>query len=193
VNESEYGTERSVATSPVAPAPADFTGSESHREWWYWNTKLTSKYTTHLGRGAFPRAQDDTDKNTLSLVRMHAPCQFRQVRIEFVRANSWPELPKPKEQWTDNNQIVHTLLDWKMAPNASSTAADGKGDVRSVAMVLNYAMSRPVDWNAGENFPVGRLPNRPANSSADHAWQELDAGLTPAIFVEPWNIIGVTP
>jgi len=193
VNESENGTEMSVSNSPVAPAPAGNPYSQSHQEWWYWNTRLTSRYQTHNGLAAFPRAAKDSDNNTLSVVRMHAPCQFRQVRIEFVRANSWPELPQPKEQWTDRNGIVHTLLDWKLAPNASSTAADGKGDVRTVAMVLNYAMNRPVDWAAGEKYPVGRLPNRPAGGSLDHAWQELDAALTPAIFLEPQNIIGVTP
>jgi hypothetical protein len=179
--------------SPVAPSGGTPDYTEEHREWWYWNTKLTSRFTTWNGLGAFPRAAADSDKNTLSLVRMHAPVQFRQVRLEFVRAGAWPQLPKPKEQWTDNNSIVHTLLDWKLAPNAASLAADGKADVRSTAMVLNYAMSRPVNWEEGENFPVGRLPERNATTSGDHGWQELDAGITPAIFVEPHNIIGVTP
>jgi hypothetical protein len=123
---------------------------------------------------------------------MHAPCQFRQVRFEFVRSNQWPELPKPKEQWTDANGIVHTLLDWKLAPNASSVGADGKAVIRSVAMLLNYALSRPVDWENQEKYPVGRLPNRPTAGAADYGWQELNPAITPAIFLEPVNIIGVT-
>lgn len=190
----EQGTETQIAQSPVEPSPGSNDYNESHREWWYWNTRLTSRYQSWTGLGAFPRAVASTDSThaTLSLVRMHAPCQFRQVRLEFTRANQWPELPKPKEQWTDNNGIVHTLLDWKLAPNAASQGADGKADVRSVAMLMNYALSRPVKFEDGENYPVGRLPVRKTSGTGDYGWQELDAGISPAIFLEPVNIIGVT-
>ena len=59
-------------------------------------------------------------------------------------------------------------------------------------MLMNYALSRPVKFEDGENYPVGRLPVRKTSGAGDYGWQELDAGITPAIFLEPVNIIGVT-
>jgi hypothetical protein len=196
----EEGTQIAVAQSPNTGSPGNPVGSPTHRQWWYWNTRLTSRYQTWNGLGAFPRAQASTDstKATVSVIRMHAPCQFRQVRLEFTRANHWPELPKPKESFMHGG-IRHTLLDWKLAPNASSQGADSKSDIRSVAMLMNYVLDRPVDWENNESYPVGRLPNRELATGGtgtpgdDTVWQQLDTSVAAEIFVEPYNIIGVTP
>ena len=197
----EEPPEVQVAESQTSPGEQNLANySDSHHEWFYWNTKLTSLYIQDNGLKSFPRAQADEDGNTLSIVRMHAPTLLRQVRLEFVRTNAWPELPEPRETWTDGNGIEHVLLNWKLAPNAALLAADGKSDYRSVAMVMNYALRRPVKFgqdsegnSVNEKFPVGRLPNRKeATDTTGNPFRELDLTLATKIFVDPWTLVGAT-
>jgi hypothetical protein len=188
---SQSDTDVRITKTEIAPAPDDFPYHEDQAEAFYWNSKLTSEYLTSTGLAAFPRAQKDSDDNTLSVVRMHAPLQFREIRFEFARAGSWPSLPKPNEVWTDDNSIKHYLLHWTLAPNAASQAADGQGDIRTVAMVMRYALSRPVAWEDRETYPVGRLPNRSADSG-NYQFQQLDWSYYSRLFVDEKEIIGVT-
>lgn len=188
---ADEGTEQSYNQSPGQMTTDSARTSPGHQDSWYWNTRLTSEYKTFTGLGAFPRAvaADDSTKATLSIIRMHAPIQFREIRMEFYRSNAWPTLPKPKEQWTDEaTGIKHSLLGWRLIPNGSSLTSDKKGDVRSVAMVMHYALDRPVDWEAGEAYPVGCLPDRLQDV---RNFQELPSSEAAKIFVDPENIIGV--
>lgn len=184
----DSGTEIQTGSSPTPPENDTDRYDVAHKEHFYWNCKLTSEYQTKTGLAAFPRAAPDANQATLSMVRMHAPCQFREIRMEFFRTVEWPQLPKPAEKWTDDWGIDHYLLDWKLAPNAASMAADHKTDIRSCLMILHYALSRPVDWEKGEGFAVGRLPNRRPD---DRGFQELPMAVANQIFVDPENIIGV--
>lgn len=184
-DDTQEGTNTEIGYVSQSLGAYTNTDSDAQREHLYWNARLTSEYRVSNGLAAFPRAQADSDGNTLSIVRMHAPTWFREVRFEYTRVAEWPQMPKPKEQWTDSQGIVHTLVDFKLAPNASGVGADGKTDVRSVAAVLLYAMSRPPDWeDAGEKIAVGRLPNRDAKGNLD--FQQIDPAKS---FVEPETMI----
>jgi hypothetical protein len=107
---------------------------------------------------AFPVGKSSTGAVASSppaIVKMHQGYAQRIVRIEAERLLLWPDLPKPVN-FTDDNMVEHTLLNWYPMPDAMRLAADGSKSLFSIGAEYHYALSKVPDEKSG--FSVGHLP-----------------------------------
>mgnify|MGYP001565120835 CR=1 FL=1 len=143
---------------------------DEHRRRFYWQTRMSSDIKTATGVAGFAKAQADASGVTQSLVRMHAPAQHRYVRMTFTRNSEWPDLPKPKEEFTDSNGVKHTLVHWEYLTAAPNTQTNTSEDQREVSVYLVYALGKPIVPGT-DKLPVGCLPYRTKGSLT---FQQID-------------------
>jgi hypothetical protein len=158
---------------------------------WY---RITNRYHRDTGWRGFPLGSQCAYTSTsdrFAFAQIHCNICTREVRIEAARINAWPELPDPRDSWTDpETNIKYVLRDVKIDPNPPQLSADGRHEIREVYASYFYYMSRPP--TSEEEYLVGLPkyidPSIPAR--ADQPPEQRGDRLPPPSLVYPYDILG---
>jgi hypothetical protein len=147
---------------PYYPSPYD----PSHAEKIYTHYEVQSRYANNHCRVQLPIADSGLAETADSSVvaTLARPQARREVTVMASRIGDWPELPEPKDTYTNGN-ITGTLLRHEMRPQPVEVTAEGKEKVFKIAASYLYALNRmPLPT---ETLRVGALPflKRPDGST----------------------------
>jgi hypothetical protein len=169
----EYDTDVTVAQSNL-PAYDPDRYSEETKTNIYTYARMDSRYFNLRCRTQMPVAGLAADSPSISgsdpvpldthtaVFDLARPQGRREVRVDFERAGTWPEIPEPEDTYTDG-EIVGTLIrswDRALPPTLS---ADKVQKIYRIEAYYLYALNRPVEKD--EATRIGILPQ--ANMTQD--------------------------
>ncbi len=118
--------------------------------------RLTNDYRVKGGRISLPTGKASrAGEATSAVISLHRGSATRTVRIEGNRMNKQPPMPSTAD-FTDENGIRHSLIDWRPMPSTAVVSADGLKTLHLVDGEYTYALSRAP--TSADDLPIGNVP-----------------------------------
>lgn len=119
--------------------------SDEHKEAMYTKYRASSTISSKTGTITLPRSGDGSTPNKNANISLWPGVSKRDITIEATRIGDPPSIPEPKQEFTDDNGIVHTLENWSITPATKLLGSDGVTQVIEVFALYTYVMSRSPD------------------------------------------------
>jgi hypothetical protein len=161
--EPKEGTAVTAVTAEAIEAVED-DASDEHRKAPYLKASMKSTLFSNSGTIRVPRGVGSTEPISLTedntkKIKLHRGQTYRKIIVEMTRVGEAPQIPDPKDSFTDEALgVTHTLVHTDFSIDASGTLSDGRTAVNKVKMYLVYALSKTPDLSKG--VPYGKLPYR---------------------------------
>ena len=137
-----------------------WTDEEKVRAAPYTYSRMESTYFYNSLRTQMPIARTPTDsesetRDTSVVFRLGRRQCRRELRADSERLNDWPEIPQPKDEYTDG-ELKGSRLRFFHRNHPPTLTADGRSKLYRITSYYLYAMNRPpLD---SEELMIGSLP-----------------------------------
>lgn len=142
-------------TLPLGTTEDEF--SDEHKEAAYLTYRTSSRIIIDRGTVRLPRSSSGSIPNKNAIVNLFPGKAERIITIEASRNGEEPDMPLPKDKFTDSNGIEHVLSNWHVDPAVSLLGSDGISTLFKVEARYMYELSRAPDPEI-DGLPVAKIP-----------------------------------